>query len=101
MTRIRSGLAFGLLRALALAVAACGGGGGGKGDGVASLGGAGSATSTTTAAGGGDDRQKALNWARCLRRHGINLPDPRFDAQGNMIPPEPRRLPTPRPNGSS
>jgi hypothetical protein len=88
MTRIRTGPAFGLLLALALAVAACGGGGGGKGDGVASLGGAGSATSTT-AAGGGDDRQKALNWARCMRQHGIDLPDPRFDAQGNMIPPEP------------
>jgi hypothetical protein len=56
---------------------------------VASLGGAGGATSTTTAAAGGDDRQKALEWARCMRQHGINLPDPRFDAQGNMIPPEP------------
>jgi hypothetical protein len=74
--------------ALMLAVAACTGGGD-KGSGVASLGGTGSATSTTAAGGGGDDRQKALNWAKCMRQHGINLPDPRFDAQGNMIPPEP------------
>jgi hypothetical protein len=85
MTRTRMGLLLGLLLALALAVAACGGGD--KNSGVASLGGAGSATSTTRA--GGDDRQKALDWARCMRQHGIDLPDPSFDAQGNMIPPEP------------
>ena len=85
MTRTRMGLVPGLLLALALAIAACGGGD--KNSGVASLGGAGSATSTTRA--GGDDRQKALDWARCMRQHGIDLPDPSFDAQGNMIPPEP------------
>jgi hypothetical protein len=63
-----------------VAVAACGGGGG-KGDGVASLGGAGSATSTTRA-GAGDDRQKALAFARCMRQHGINRPDPQITAKG-------------------
>jgi hypothetical protein len=90
MTRTRIALLPGLLLTLALAVAACGGGAG-KSDGVASLGGADSATSTT-AAGGGDDRQKALNWARCMRQHGINLPDPSFDAQGRVVPPEPPAL---------
>jgi|Tabmets5t2r1_1033131.scaffolds.fasta_scaffold10957_2 hypothetical protein len=70
MTRIRTGLVLGLL----LAVAACGGGD--KGGGVASLGGAGSATSTTTPVAGGSDRQKALDWARCMRQHGIDMPDP-------------------------
>jgi hypothetical protein len=66
---------LGLLLALALAIGACGGGD--KGSGVASLGGAGGATAaaaTTTTTGGGDqqkassnDRQMALNWARCMR----------------------------------
>jgi hypothetical protein len=81
MTRIRMALMLGLLLALALAVAACGGGG--KPSGVASLKGAGKATATTRA-GGGDDRQAALNYARCMRQHGIDLPDPTFDAQGHL-----------------
>jgi hypothetical protein len=82
------GLVLGLL--LAVGVAGCGGGG--KTSGVASLGG-GSATSTTTAGGRQDDMQKALNWARCMRQHGVNMPDPRFDAQGRMLPPEPAAVP--------
>jgi hypothetical protein len=67
--------------ALALALGACGGSD--KGDGVASLGGK---ATTTTSPGGGKSaaRQKALNWARCLRQHGIDMPDPKFDAQGRM-----------------
>jgi hypothetical protein len=76
------GLLPGLLLALALALAlgACGGG---KGSGVASLGN-GKATATTRAGGGGDRRQKALAYARCLRQHGVDMPDPRFDAAGRM-----------------
>jgi hypothetical protein len=62
---------------LALAVAGCGGGG--KTSGVASLGGAGSASRYGS---GQDDRQAALNWARCMRQHGINLPDPQITADG-------------------
>jgi hypothetical protein len=71
------GLVPGLLLAVGVAVAACGGGGG-KGDGVASLGGAGSATSTTTANAGEDldPAQAALAYGRCMRQHGINIPDP-------------------------
>ena len=80
MTRIRIALLPGLLLTLALAVAACGGGAG-KSDGVASLGGAGSATSTTTANGSQDEQQAALNWARCMRQQGINLPDPQITAE--------------------
>jgi hypothetical protein len=87
MTRTRMGLLLGLLLALPLALAACGGGGGNS-DGVASLGGSNKAIPTTSP-GGGDPRQKALNWARCMRQHGTNVPDPRFDAQGRVIPPEP------------
>jgi hypothetical protein len=43
---------------------------------VASLGGSKQPTSTTHA-GAGDDWRKALNWARCMRQHGIDLPDPK------------------------
>jgi hypothetical protein len=83
MTRIRMGLVLGLL--LALAVAGCGGGGG-KSNGVASLDGGGA---TTTNAGGSKaggsqvDRQQALDWARCMRQHGITtMPDPQITANG-------------------
>jgi hypothetical protein len=71
-----------LVGVLALAVAACGGGG--KGDGVASLGG-GRATSTTVG-GRQDDRQQALDWARCMRQHGIDLPDPQFSGNDIVYP---------------
>jgi hypothetical protein len=81
MTRIRMGLVPGLLLALALAIGACGGGG--KSDGVASLGGNDQATATTRA-GSGDPRQRALAYARCMRQHGMNMPDPKFDANGRM-----------------
>jgi hypothetical protein len=74
--------------ALALAVAACSSGG--KGDGVASLGGG--ATSTTSP-GGGDSIQADLAYVRCMRQHGINLPDPtpdgRVDLRG-INPDDPR-----------
>jgi hypothetical protein len=81
MRRITTGRVPGLLLALTLAVAACGGGD--NGEGVASLGGSGSATSTTRAA-GGDDMQRALNYTRCMRQQGIDMPDPQFDANGRM-----------------
>jgi hypothetical protein len=70
--------------ALALAIAACSGGGGDKGDGVASLD-DGKATATTRAGNSGKDfKQMALAYARCLRQHGIDMPDPKFDAAGHM-----------------
>jgi hypothetical protein len=83
VTRIRMGLVPGLLLVLvlALAVAACGGGGG-KGGGVASLGGNDKATSTTSPGGGGDSTQADLAYARCMRQHGIDIPDPKTDANG-------------------
>jgi hypothetical protein len=68
------------LLALALAVAACGGGD--KGSGVASLGDADQPTATT-AAGGEGRMQQALAYARCMRQHGIDLPDPQ--TSGDMI----------------
>ena len=76
----------GAVVALALAVAACGGG---KTSGVASLAGATQTTSGGNAGGSQDERQAALNWARCMRQHGIDLPDPQFS--GDNIT---QRLPT-------
>jgi hypothetical protein len=77
----------GAVPAVALAVAACGGGG--KTPGVASLAGATQTTSGGNAGGSQDERQAALNWARCMRQHGIDLPDPQFS--GDNIT---QRLPT-------
>jgi hypothetical protein len=86
MTRIRIGLVPGLLLALTLAVVACGGGG--KSNGVASLNGANKPTATTNAK-GSDPQQAALNFARCMRQHGINMPDPKIDPTegiGGLLP---------------
>jgi hypothetical protein len=68
--------------AVTLAVAACGGGG--KANGVASLSGANKPTATTTAKPSSkqDAMQAALAFARCMRQHGINLPDPQFNGNG-------------------
>jgi hypothetical protein len=73
--------------ALMLAVAACGGGNGGN-DGVASLGGD-QATATTSPGGSQDERQADLAYARCMRQHGINLPDPKAGGQRTVweLPP--------------
>ncbi|HYY79712.1 MAG TPA: hypothetical protein VFD04_11080 [Actinomycetes bacterium] len=68
--------------ALTLAVAACAGGGDPSG-GVASLAGSGHATSTTSP-GVRDERQAALDFARCMRQHGVDMPDPKFDAGGGV-----------------
>jgi hypothetical protein len=77
----------GAVVALTLAVAACGGGG--KSNGVASLSGANKPTATTSPGGGSDNRQAAVDFARCMRQHGIDLPDPKFS--GDNIT---QRLPT-------
>jgi hypothetical protein len=91
MTRTRMGLALIGALALMLAMAACGGGGGGGGGGktggVASLGG--DKPTATTSPGGGDSTQEALAFARCMRQHGINMPDPKITAEGIDQPPAP------------
>jgi hypothetical protein len=38
---------------------------------------------------GAEDRQRALAFARCMRQHGINLPDPQLTAEGIDQPPAP------------
>jgi hypothetical protein len=69
---------------LGLALAACGGSP--DGDRVASLSGDG-ATGTTTGTAKDPDKdpqQAALDFARCMREHGVNMPDPEVDDQGRI-----------------
>ncbi len=68
---------------LALALAACGTPA--DGDQVASLSG-GDATTTTkgTADDGKDPQQRAIDFARCMRQHGVDMPDPEVDDQGRV-----------------
>ena len=69
---------LGLGLALALALAACGTPA--DGDQVASLSG-GDATTTTKGTGddGKDPQQQAIDFARCMREHGVDMPDPTGD----------------------
>jgi hypothetical protein len=68
---------------LALVLAACGGSP--DGDRVASLSGDG-ATATTNGAkdAAKDPQQAALAFAKCMREHGIDMPDPEVDDQGRI-----------------
>jgi hypothetical protein len=56
--------------ALTLAVAACTG--------------SGNPTASSNASDNQDRRQRALNFAKCLRQHGIDMPDPQFTADGGI-----------------
>jgi hypothetical protein len=69
---------------LVLALAACGGSP--EGDRVASLSGD-NATGTTAGAAktpSKDPQQAALDFAKCMREHGIDMPDPEVDEQGRI-----------------
>ena len=68
---------------LAVVLAACGGSPGG--DRVASLSGAGATTTTGASdAPAKDPQQRALDFARCMRAHGVDMPDPEVDDQGRI-----------------
>jgi hypothetical protein len=70
---------------LALALAACGGTTA-KDDGVASAnGGAASADPTASPSAKTDPQQAALKFAKCMREHGIDMPDPKMDEGGLQI----------------
>ena len=82
MTSRRWGVAV-ISLPLVAALAACGGGGGS--DGVATLGGAGenAATDDTTDA-SVDPQDAAVEYARCMREHGIDMPDPEIGEGGDV-----------------
>jgi hypothetical protein len=68
--------------ALTLVVAACGGEEDGGGAQVASLGENDAATTTTTSTTAEDPEEAMLAFARCMREHGIDVPDP--DSSGEV-----------------
>ena len=71
------------LLAIAITAAACGGGT--SPSGVATL--AGGHTTTTTKKSKAEARQEmqdaALAFARCMRQHGVDMPDPTFTDNGS------------------
>jgi hypothetical protein len=84
--RIRTAcLAVAAVGLLAVGMGACAGRGG-DGAKVASVGGA----TTTTGNNGGsannsrDPAQRALNFAKCMREHGVDVPDPKVGANGTV-----------------
>jgi len=93
---------LGLGLALALGTAACGRSSGG--DGVATLGGDG-ASDRQSASGQAkkDPQEAALDFAKCMRSHGVDMPDPEVDSKGRIrvtvgnragkgSPPDPKKL---------
>lgn len=75
---VKTAAAVGLV--LALGVAGCGGG---HGDRVASANGS-DKPSSSAKAGADDGREQALKFAQCMRDHGINMPDPKFNGKGGV-----------------
>jgi hypothetical protein len=79
--RSRPALVLTVLTVGVLFLAACGGGTNEKASGVASL--SGGAATTTVAKGATTDTRKLwLDAAACLRKNGLDFPDPTFDANG-------------------
>jgi hypothetical protein len=91
MTRTRGATALVAVLALVLGLAACGDGG--HGPSVASLGGATPDRDDDSGGGGGGKGDNADNaefqdamlaYAKCMRSHGIDMPDPTFDGEGHV-----------------
>jgi hypothetical protein len=69
-----------------------GGGGNGGNDGVASLDGSGNNSSDGSGSGNNSNHKPtqaemqdaALKYAQCMRDHGVNMPDPKFDDNGGI-----------------
>ena len=83
-TTLLAALAVALLAAVA---SGCGSSGGGD-DGVAALdtgaSAAASAGSTTQTDTEQDPQEAALKWARCMREHGVDVPDPQVGSGGRL-----------------
>jgi len=75
---------LGLGLVLGLGTAACGGSP--DGNGVATLGGDGAGDQQTggNSAKKKDPQEAALEFAKCMREHGVDMPDPEVDSQGRM-----------------
>jgi hypothetical protein len=66
-----------------LLIAACSGGGSDAPE-VATLDDGSGSTTTTAAASQADQEEAALEFAQCMRDHGVDLPDPTVDGDGNI-----------------
>ena len=74
---------LGLGLVLGLGAAACGGSP--DGNGVATLGGDGAGDGQTDGGSAKKDPQEAaLEFAKCMREHGVDMPDPEVDSKGRM-----------------
>src|SRR5919108_3954615 len=84
MNRLRPAIAVAVAAPfILLALAACGGGG--DSGGVASLGGSSqSGTNGTRTTGSKDPQEAALEFAKCMRQHGVDMPDPEVDSKGRI-----------------
>jgi hypothetical protein len=80
----RTLLALGLGLVLGLGAAACGGSP--DSGGVATLGGDGANRQQPGSGGttGKDPQEAALEFAKCMREHGVDMPDPEVDSKGRM-----------------
>jgi hypothetical protein len=80
----RTLVALGLGLVLGLGAAACGGSP--DSGGVATLGGDGAGDQQTGDSGTArkDPQEAALEFASCMREHGVDMPDPEVDSQGRM-----------------
>jgi hypothetical protein len=79
-------IAFGLPLALGLALTAGACGAPGASPEVASVGAPSDATAATTTvvASTKDPKEAALEFARCMREHGVDVPDPEFNEEGGF-----------------
>jgi hypothetical protein len=66
----------------ALLLASCGGSSGASSSGVASLGSSSKKASSSKSS--KSSEQQLLSWVQCMRKQGVNLPDPTVDANGNL-----------------
>ena len=71
-----------MLIAAVLMLSACGGSGGSSR--VASLSGSGGSSATASAAASGDLEKELADYMECLRKQGVDVPDPTVDADGNV-----------------
>jgi hypothetical protein len=76
--RLRVATAACGLAAVALLGAACNGSGDGKKD-------SGSSGTSNTASGGGNSLDQGLKLAKCMREHGVNMPDPKPGQDSHSI----------------
>ena len=70
------------LLVLALAGAACGASPSESADGIATAGGSADTDKASAKKGSTDPQQAALDFAECMREHGVDMPDPEFSGDG-------------------